>query len=119
MRPTKHPILRIACLASIALCVLLGLQSAGFVRPIGVGFGDGARGRAYSFGFDGTIRFETLAGMRPIPPSSPIGVEGRPTDFAGFRFFRWNMVTLGDNRKPLPGVYATKIEFTIAMVWPV
>ena len=121
MRRTKRLILRGACVLSIAICALLVLQSAGIVRPLGVGWGDGARGRAYSVASDGSIVFQTLAGVKPFPPgvSRPISVTGPRADGMGFHYHRFDMVLLADDRTPLPGTYGRQIEFRIALGWAV
>jgi hypothetical protein len=121
MRQTKRHILRIASVISILFCALLVLQALGIVRPLGVGWGDGARGRAYSFGSDGSIVFQTLAGVKRFPPgvSRPISVVGPWRDFAGVHYHRNDMVLLADDRTPLPGTYGRQIELRIALGWPV
>ena len=119
MRQTKSLILAIACAGSVAFCVVLALQLGGIVPPIGVGWGDGTKGRAYLIGMDGAIVFETLAGVKPLPPGMIIGTEGRPSEMLGFQYHRWSLIALKADRTRLPGVYSTKITFRIAMGWPV
>src|SRR5437773_1947845 len=120
MRQTKRLILPIACLISVALCAVLLLQWAGIIPPFGVGWGDGARGRAYSVAVDGSIVFQSLAGVKPFPPglSRPISSAGKRADVVGFHYHRLNLVLLADDRTPLPGVYGTQTELRIAMGWP-
>jgi hypothetical protein len=121
MRQTKLLLLRSACIISLAFCALLMFQSLGIVRPLGVGWGDGARGRAYLIASDGSIVFQTLAGTKNFPPgvSRPISVVGPRKDVAGVHYHRYDMVLLADDRTPLPGTYGRQIELRIALGWPV
>jgi hypothetical protein len=107
-----------ACFLSIAFCALLLLQSAGAAPPVGVSWGDGARDRAYGVEVHGSIAFATLSGVRALPPNCIISFTGRPSDAAGFHYFRYDLVALTQDRKPLPGVYGTRTELRIATGWP-
>ena len=121
MRQTKRLILRIACFMSIALCALLLLQSAEIVPPVGVGWGDPARGRAYSVGFDASILFQTLAGQKAPPPShagAEISFVGKRIDVAGVHYHRLDVVNLAQDRTPMPGVFGTQTELRIKLIWP-
>ena len=110
-------ILRLACLASAALCALLGLQSAGFVPPVGVGWGDGTQARAYSIHCEGPIVFRTASGMKPAPPGNyAYGVQSLTRwDRAGISFHRWNMTAGRPPQAPVLGQFA---ELRVAPAWP-
>jgi len=110
-------ILRLACLASAALCALLGLQSAGIVPPVGVGWGDGTRARAYSIQCEGPIVFRTASGMRPAPPGKyPYAVQSLARwERAGVTYHRWYMTAGRAAQAPVLGRFA---EVRVAPAWP-
>jgi hypothetical protein len=112
-------VLRSACVLFILLSAVLLSQRAGIVPPLGVGWGDGSAARAYSVGVDGSIVFETLAGVKNMPGGSVIGVDGRPTDLLGLHYYRWSLVAEREDRTRLPGIYGTKIEVGISAWWAV
>jgi len=121
MRKPKQLILPIACVMSIAFCAMLLLQSADIVRPFGVGWGDKIRATAYSFGFDGSILFQSLSGEKAPPASyggSALSFVGKRNDFAGVHYHRLNLVCLAPDRTPRPGVFATQTELRINLIWP-
>ena len=102
----------------IALCVLLALQSAGIVRPLGVGWGDGVRGRGYLVQADRAIVLRTASGMKPAPPGNyPYAVQplGR-FDAVGVHYVRWNMTA---GRTPTAPVLGTFAGLRITAAWPV
>jgi hypothetical protein len=124
MPPSKRVILCtgcvVACILTIALCALLLLQSAGIVPPVGVGWGDGVRGRAYSVQADGSIVFQTLSGMKVPPPNCIIHFAGEPARFAGIGYRRLDVIAPAQrDRKPLPGVFGTQTELRVAAGWPI
>src|SRR5439155_12954468 len=84
------------------------------------GWGDGARGRAYSIAADGSIVFQSLAGVKPFPPglSRPISSVGNRGDVLGVHYHRFHLVLLADDRTPLPGTYGTQTELRIGLRWP-
>src|SRR5207302_1495528 len=110
-------ILRVACMLSIALCALLLLRSAGIVPPLGVGWGDGVRGHAYSVEFDGSIVFRVASGMKAPPPGNyPYAVQSLGIlDGVGIHYHRWNMTA---GRTPRAAVLGTFAEVRIALGWP-
>jgi len=110
-------ILRLACLASAALCALLGLQSAGFVPPVGVGWGDGTQARAYSIHCEGPIVFRTASGMKPAPPGNyAYGVRSLDRwDRAGVSYHRWDMTAGRAAQAPVLGRF---VEVRVAPGWP-
>ena len=121
MPRTKRLILRVVCITSVALCMLLTLQAVGIVPPVGLSWGDQVRGRAYSAFVGGPVVFQTLAGVKNPPPSragTAYSFTGDRTDVLGFHYHRYDLVTLANDRTPLPGVYGTQIEFRIATSWP-
>src|SRR4051812_13872430 len=112
MRRNRPIILGIACTASIAfavaLCAILLLQSAGKLRPTGVGWGDGTRGRAYSVELlEGSIVLRTAAGMTPAPPGSY--AYGNQTlaasDRGGIGYRRWNLTAGRGPQAPVLGTF--------------
>jgi hypothetical protein len=118
MRQKRHLILCIACFMSIVLCALLLLQAAGIVRPVGVGWGDGTRARAYSVEVKGPIVFRTAWGMRPAPPGSyAYGVQslGR-SEGVGISYHRWNLTAGGNPQAPVLGAF---MELRVALAWPI
>jgi hypothetical protein len=117
MRQTRRLILPVVCLASVALCALLGLQSAGVVPPVGIGWGDGTRARAYSVLCEGPIVIRTASGMIPAPPGSyTYGVQSRGRwDRAGVSYHRWNMTAGRTLKAPVLGRFA---EVRVAPAWP-
>jgi hypothetical protein len=117
MRRTKRLILRIVCFTSIVLCALLLLQSARIVPPLGVGWGDGARGRAYSVEVGGPMVFRTASGMKPAPPGNyTYAVQSLArSDGVGFSYHRWNMTAGRGPQAPVLGTFA---EVRIALGWP-
>jgi len=120
MRQTKRLLLCIACFIPVAFCALLLLQLTGIAPPVGVSWGDGARGRACGFEVDRAIIFQTLAGMKPFPaggPSRPISSAGPRIDALGFHYHKLDIVLLADDRTPLPGVYGTQTELRIGLGW--
>src|SRR5262245_57487306 len=116
MRKKIRLILGIACCASIALCALLLLQSAGFVRPLGVGWGDGTLRRAYSIELMGPIVLRTASGMRPAPPGRyEYGVQMlASSEGLGIHYQRWNMTA---GRLPQAPVLGSFAEVGIAPGW--
>jgi hypothetical protein len=117
MRQTRRRILRVACFASVALCTLLLLQSAGVVAPVGVGWGDGVRARGYSIQCEGPIVLRTASGMKPAPPGNyPYGVQSLALwDRSGISYYRWNMTAGRPPQAPVLGEFA---EVRVAPVWP-
>ena len=117
MRQTRRLILCLACFASIALCVLLLLQSAGMVTPVGVGWGDGVRARGYTIACEGPIVFRTASGMKPAPPGNyPYGVQSLALwDRSGISYHRWNMTAGSPPLAPVLGEFA---EVRVAPAWP-
>jgi hypothetical protein len=117
MRRMRQLILRIACFTSVVLCALLLLQSAGVVPPVGVGWGDGARARAYSVEVEGPIVFRTASGMKPAPPGRyTYGVRSLArSDGLGVSYHRWNMTAGRTPQAPVLGAFA---EVRLAPVWP-
>jgi hypothetical protein len=118
MSRTRIRILAVACMASSILCAVLAMQRIGMLRPLALGWGNASTGRAYLIGTRGGIIFETLAGVKPMPPVVVIGVDGRPTEGPGFRYHRWSLVAKAKDGTRLPGTYGTKIEIQIGIVWP-
>jgi len=121
MRPNNHRIFRLACFALTALCIglsaLLLLQAAGGVPPLGVGWGNATRGRAYSIELEGSIIVRTASRMKPPPPGNyQYGVQSL-SKFDGLGIFchHWNM-TVG--RAAQAPVLGTVIEAQIAPGWP-
>jgi hypothetical protein len=116
MRQSRRLILRVACCTSVALCILLLLQSAGIVPPLGVGWGDGTRGRAYSAEVEGPIVLRTATAMKPAPPGNytyEVQTLARSRG-VGISYHRWNM-TAGDSAQaPVLGAFA---EVRIAPGW--
>jgi hypothetical protein len=102
---------------SVALCTLLGLQSAGIFPPVGVGWGDGTQGRAYSIQCEGPIVFRTASGMIPAPPGSyAYGVRSLARwDRAGVAYHRWDMTAGRTPQAPVLGRFA---EVRVAPAWP-
>ena len=113
----RQLILRIACFTSVVVCALLLLQSAGVVPPVGVGWGDGARARAYSVEVEGPIVFRTASGMKPAPPGGyTYGVQSLArSDGLGISYHRWNMTAGRTPQAPVLGAFA---EVRLAPVWP-
>jgi hypothetical protein len=118
MRQRKRLILRTVYLLSLALCALLVLQAARIVPPAGVSWGDGGRGHAYSFQIDGSIVFQTLSGVK-VPPRGIISFTEKRVGVVGFHYYRYSIIILAPDEKPLPGVYGTHAELRIALGWPV
>lgn len=116
LRSMKTLILRAACFFSIALCALVTFQSAGFVQPLGVGWGDGTRGRAYSIEAVGAIVLRTASGMKAAPPGSyAFGVQMlKQFDRANIQYRRWNMTAGEQTAAPVLGSFA---EVRIAPGW--
>jgi hypothetical protein len=122
MRRKRRFILPVACFTAVALCallcVLLLLQSAGIVPPVGVGWGDGTRARAYSVEVAGPVVVRTASGMKPAPPGSyTYGVQSlAKSDGAGVSYHRWNMTAGLGSQAPVLGTFS---EVRIAAGWPV
>ena len=117
MRRKKRLTLLVACFASVALCLLLLLQSAGIVSPVGVGWGDGTRARAYSVELAGPVVLRTASGMKPAPPGSyayAVQSLSRSNGF-GVSYHRWNMTAGRAAAAPVLGTFA---ELRIAPGWP-
>jgi hypothetical protein len=118
MRHKRRLILAITCCTFVALSALLLLQSAGLVRPLGVGWGDGTRARAYSVDLQGPIVFRTASAVKPPPPGTyPYGTQSMAVS-EGFGIFyqRWNL-TAGDGpQSPVLGSYTA---LSIHPCWPV
>jgi hypothetical protein len=120
MQRTKRLMLRIACGLSIVSCAGLVLRLAGVVPPVGVGWGDAVRGRAYLVKVDEFLVFETASGFRPMPPGVVIAVGGvRQADALGFHYFAWDVATRLADRTPLPGVYGSHAKLGIILAWPI
>ena len=117
MRRIRRLTLLVACLASIALCVLLLAQSAGVVPPVGVGWGDGTRGRAYSVEAAGPLVLRTASGLKPAPPGKyEYGVQSLSrSDGFGVSYHRWNMTAGRAAAAPVLGTFA---ELRISPGWP-
>ncbi len=117
MRQPRRFILRIACVASIALCAFFLLPVFGIVLPVGGGWGDGATGRAYSVEVKGAIVMRTASGIKPPPPGSYAYVAHTLglSEGAGFSYHRWNMTAGRGPQAPVLGTFA---EVTIAPIWP-
>jgi hypothetical protein len=118
MRQKKHLILGVACLIGLALCALLVLQAAAVVPPLGVGWGDGTKGRAYSAVCDGSIVLRTASGMKTPPPGKyAYRVQSLGSyDSVGIQYHHWNM-TAGDQASaPVLGRF---VEVRIALGWPI
>jgi hypothetical protein len=89
--------------------------------PVGFSWGDQVRGRAYSVFAGGPVVFQTLAGVKNPPPNragTAYSFTGEHTDVLGFHYHRYDLITMANDRTPLPGVYGTQIEFRIATGWP-
>ncbi len=117
MRQKKRLTLLAACLASIALCVLLLLRSAGIVSPVGLGWGDGTRARAYFVEVEGPIVLRTASGMKPAPLGNyAYAVQSlSKSDGFGISYHRWNMTAGRAAQAPVLGTFA---ELRIALGWP-
>jgi hypothetical protein len=117
MRLTRRLSLPVACVASLAPCALLGLQSAGVVPAVGAGWGDGARARAYSIQCEGPIVFRTASAMVPAPPGRyAYGVRSLARwDRAGVSYHRWDMTAGRTPQAPVLGRFA---EVRVAPAWP-
>ena len=117
MPRTGRLILLIACVASVALGALLLLQSAGVVPPAGIGWGDGARARAYSIQCEGSIVFRTASGMTPAPPGNYVYVVQSRARWnrAGISYHRWSMTAGRAAQAPVLGQFA---EVRVAPAWP-
>jgi hypothetical protein len=117
MRQISRLILGAACLVSIVLCALIGLQSAGVVPPVGVGWGDGVRARGYTVGCEGPIIFRTASGMKPAPPGNyPYGVQSLARwDRAGVSYHRWDMTAGRTPQSPVLGQFT---EVHVSPEWP-
>jgi hypothetical protein len=116
----KLRLLRIACVLSIALCILLALQRGGLVRQLGVGWGDAVNARGYLIGCDGSLVFRVAWGFKQ-PPAGGGGLAYgtkllQHFHALGIRWDRWNM-TLG--RTPTAPVLATTAELRIGIGWPI
>jgi len=118
MRQKRRLILRVACCASVALCALVLLQSAGIVRTLGAGWGDGTRARAYSIEVEGPIVLRTASGMKPAPPGKyEYAVQSLSrSDAFGASYHRWNMTA---GRAPQAPVLGTFAQVRIATGWSV
>lgn len=117
MRQKRRPILRIVCFTSVGLCALLLLRLMGLVPPLGVGWGDGVRGRAYSVGFDGSLELRMASGMKTAPPGGyAYGVQSLArSEGLGFHYHRWNMTA---GRTPQAAALGTFAEVRFAPAWP-
>src|SRR5688500_15322500 len=117
MRRIRRLTLLAACLASIGLCALLLAQSAGVVPPVGVGWGDGTRARAYSVEAAGPLVLRTASGMKPAPPGSyEYAVQSLSrSDGFGISYHRWNMTAGRAAPAPVLGTFA---ELRISPGWP-
>jgi hypothetical protein len=115
--------LKIGCFIALVCCVLVALQWARIVPPLGFGWGDGNRlgGKGYSVGLlEGSLIFETLSGVKPWAPGtggSTITFDGEPTGFAGFHYRRYDIRLASPDGKRLPGTYGTQKRFWIAPGW--
>jgi hypothetical protein len=123
MPRTTRTMLKIGCLVAVIACALVGLQWAGAVPPVGVGWGDGNRpgGAGYSVGLlDGALVVETLSGVRPWGPGtggSTIKFDGEPTGFAGVHYRRYDIRLAAPDGTRLPGTYGTQRRLRIAPGW--
>src|SRR5688572_25150885 len=93
MRRRKHLILAGACVVVVAFCALMLLQGAGVGGRVGMGWGDGGGGRAYSVEVNGAIVVRTAAGMKTGPAGRyayGVGSVGR-REGVGISYHRWNM----------------------------
>ena len=118
MRRRKHLILGGACVVAVAFCALMFLQAAGAVRPLGVGWGDGRVGRAYSVEFDGLIVVRTAAGMTTPPGGSYVYAVESLERWAGggVSYHRWDMTAGRPPRAPVLGRF---VEVRVGVGWPV
>jgi hypothetical protein len=117
----RRLILRTTCFTSIGLCAvlcaLLLLQAARIVPPLGWGWGDGARTRAYSVEVAGPLVFRTASAMKPAPPGNyTYAVQSLArSEAAGVSYHRWNMTA---GRAPQAPVLGTFAEVRVAAAWP-
>ena len=113
----RRLIFHVACLTTIAFCVVPFLQWAGVVPPLGVGWGDATRGRAYSVEVRWAIILRTAAGMKAAPPGGyAYGVQTLSrSDGVGLSYHRWNMTA---GRTPQAPVLGTFAEVQISPAWP-
>jgi hypothetical protein len=118
MRRKRRLILAITCCTFVALSALLLLQSAGLVRPLGVGWGDNARARAYTVALQGPIEFRTASGVKQPPPGKyEYGVQSLTVrEGLGIFYQRFDMTA---GRAPQSPVLGTYTQLTIAPGWPV
>lgn len=109
-----HFILWLVSMLSVAFCALLWVPTR---SPLGVGWGDGVRGRAYSVELAGAIVFRTASGMTAAPPGNyPYTVQMLSTsEGAGIQYHRWNMTAGPSSSAPILGRFA---EVRIAAEWP-
>ena len=100
----------------IALYALLKLQLLGVVRPVGLGWGYGARGRAYSVEVEREIILRMASGIKPAPPGNyPYAVQSLArSDGAGVSYHRWHMTA---GRAPNAPVLGSFREVRIAPAW--
>jgi hypothetical protein len=109
--------LGLACLTSSALCALLVLQAFRLVRPLGVGWGDGGRTRAYLIQCEGVIVFRTASAIKPAPPGNyPYGVQTLASWYrADVSYHRWDMTAGRGPQAPVLGQFA---EVRVTPAWP-
>jgi hypothetical protein len=107
-------ILWLVCMLSVAFCALLLLQKW---IPMGVGWGDGVSGRAYSVELEGAVVLRTASGMKAAPPGNYLyTVQMLSTlEGAGVQYHRWNMTAGPSSSAPVLGRFA---EVRIAAEWP-
>lgn len=110
-------ILGVACLAAVAFCTVILLQAAGLAPRTGLGWGDGARARAYSVELDRSIIIRTASGMKPAPPGNyAYAVQSlSSSQTLGVSYHHWNMMA---GRAPQAPILGTFTELRIAPGWP-
>ncbi len=113
-------ILYAVCSASLLLTVVLWLQSMKVVRPLGVGWGDGTSGRAYSIeGRNGLIVVRTASGItRPPPGRYPYAVQTLSKWDGAVNgtiiYHRWNMTAGSAPQAPVLGRF---VQLDVSGCW--
>jgi hypothetical protein len=115
-------ILRVACVISIAITIVLFVQMYGILAPFGYGWGDGARGRAYSIECDdGTITLRTATDMMKTAPPGPFTYSTKmlgAIDGVGFEYRHWQMIPTTLNKQPIPSfTFGSFIQASISGGW--
>src|SRR5438552_2116534 len=106
MRQPKWLILGIACVISLPFCALFGLHSRGFVRPVGVGWGDPVRAHGYEVWAEGLSGFRAASGFVKVPPPGHYAYEVqsmREFDPPGIHCQHWNMTAGEKPQAPILG----------------